>query len=119
LIILIWDGFFEGLALDGIAVLLVERLRAEPRIEDDHAIAVAPRPSLGIAKQPRADAFALPSVRHRHLLELQRVRAQSLERHRPDHAAIHDGVEMPAVGIVGQFFRAEGETERLAQDRLA
>jgi hypothetical protein len=82
-------------------------------------IAVAPRPSLGIAKQPRADAFALLAVGHRHLLELQRVRAERLERHRADHAAIQKRAEMPAVSIVAQFLGAEGKPERPAQDRFA
>src|SRR6478752_1748944 len=114
------DGVLvEGLALYCIAVLLVERLRAEPRVEDDHAITAAPRPSLGVAEQPRADALALLAVSHRHLLELQRVRAEPLERHRSHHAAVEGGAEMPAMSIVGQLFRAEGEAERPAQDGLA
>src|SRR5215510_2921425 len=110
------DGVLvEGLALNCIAMLVVERLSADAGIEDDHAITAAPRPSYCKGKQPRADAFALLAVRHRHLLELQRVRAQPLERYRLLPVAVEGGAEMPAIGVVGHVFRAEGVAEILAE----
>ena len=54
---------------------LVELLHADAGVENDHAIAAAPRPSLGKGEQPRSNAFALARFRHRHLLQLERVRS--------------------------------------------
>ena len=71
--------FVEGLALGGVTVPLVELLRAEPRVEDDHAIVVAARPCFGKGEEPRSNAVTPLALRHRHLLELQRVRAEQLE----------------------------------------
>ena len=114
------DGVFvEGLALGGVAVALIEFLRADAGIEDDHAIAVAPRPSFGVSKQPRPDALALLAVGHVHLLELERVRAEGLKGDGGDHGPVYDGAEMPPAEIVGQFLLAQGEPERFAQDCLA
>jgi len=76
------DGVLvEGLALCPITVPPVEALHADTGVEDDHAIAAAPRPSFGEGEQPRANAFALASCRNRHLLELKRVWSQGLEGH--------------------------------------
>ena len=65
----------KGSPSAAVAMPLVEILHADTGVEDDHAIAAAPRPSLGKSEQPRSHAFALPPVGHRHLLELEGVRS--------------------------------------------
>src|SRR5262249_56188798 len=109
----------ERLAFGQVTVSPIELLGSKPGVDDDHAIAAAPRPSFGETEQPRSDAFALPPVCHCHLFELQGMRAKELEGHGTDHLAVRHGAEMPAADVVGELLGAQGEPKRLAQDRLA
>src|SRR5262245_41365129 len=97
----------EERAFERVAVPRIESLGADARVENDHAIAFPPRPGFGETQELRADALALPALRHRHLLELERVRTERLEGDRADHLAVDERAEMFADRVVIKLIPAK------------